>query len=638
MSHSNSSTPTWTTDSIIADYNTLTEGTNIQQLKKYLEPYSKEELVDLMMKLAQSDDNSCQSLLQKIKTDKKWCKLFVHGLPWTTTQETLYNVFSRFGQIQECVILKDRNGQSKGYGFINYNNATEAMNAINAGPQQIDGRMVGSDLAWKGRKNRGNGGAKDYSSQSHGSNGRGGGGNRGQSYPMAQQSHGAHRGGMGVSGNPLQARIVNTVTGGNGLGGPLAMRRLFVYSLLYTTDDATLHNQFSQYGELEEAVIIKDKTNDMKSKGYGFVIFKNVRDAQKALQQPHKMIDGRTVHCSLAIDGQNKGGHGGNDRGGGHQQHRGGHAGAAMAAAAAGHPGVGGSGLSALSGLIAQQQAQLAAHPTLNALNTILQAQQQQAALQSYADPYQNVLYQAALGGSAPNAASGAGAGTTQLLQQLLAQQQQLQLNALQHHPHPHGHGQVHHAGHHVIYPHGAGVYPHGAAGHPTVPTVPTAAYHHPLSPQQTGHIQPGHPTHVGTPLNVNGHLITPQVKPQMQQHYNDWYNGNRLKRTISEPTPLLATNRATIQTKGSKDDNKNVKDTTTVNDMPAIIDDDEDFNDIDDFITEIVNENKIESLPDLPPDGCGGKGNMKSNKKQLTPQKPKKKWTWTWIRSICYV
>lgn len=384
----------------------IDEGT----LRKFCQPYNMEELVRMICNTAYINKEFYDILVNEMKRSSKWCKLFVHGLPWTTTQETLYNVFSRFGQIQECVILKDRNGQSKGYGFINYTNATEAMNAINAGPQQIDGRMVGSDLAWKGRKNRGSGGNNNNNNtQQHNS------GNR--SYPIA--GHQQHRG--VAAGNPLQARIVNTAS--NGLGGPLAMRRLFVYSLLYTTTDETLHSVFSQFGELEEAVIIKDKTNDMKSKGYGFVIYKNVRDAQKALQQPHKMIDGRTVHCSLAIDGQNK--HGNNNMNtNDHHQHRGTHG------LTAGHHGGlagAGSGLSALSGLIAQQQAQLAAHPTLNALNTILQAQQQQAALQSYADPYQNVLYQAALQGSAPNAAnSGAGAGTTQLLQQLLAQQQQL--------------------------------------------------------------------------------------------------------------------------------------------------------------------------------------------------------------------
>merc|ERR1719361_2136951 len=97
----------------------------------------------------------------------------------------------------------------------------------------------------------------------------------------------------------------NGVVVGVGQGGPLAMRRLFVYSLLYTTTDDTLHHGFSQYGELEEAVIIKDKST-LKSKGYGFVVFKDVNGANNALKERQKHIDGRTVHCSLAIEGNQR--------------------------------------------------------------------------------------------------------------------------------------------------------------------------------------------------------------------------------------------------------------------------------------------------------------------------------------------
>eukprot|EP01083_Nonionella_stella_P318865 1167629_1 len=59
--------------------------------------------------------------------------------------------------------------------------------------------------------------------------------------------------------------------------------------------------------------------------------------------------------------------------------------------------------------------------------------------------------------------------------------------------------------------------------------------------------------------------------------HYADWYTGSKLKRTVSEPPPLTASYK------------------------PCIVDEEDD--DIDDswnFITEIVNNNKI---PDLPPE-----------------------------------
>lgn len=46
--------------------------------------------------------------------------------------------------------------------------------------------------------------------------------------------------------------------------------KLFVGGLPYHTSDETLYKHFSQYGDIEEAVVIRDKTTE-KSKGYGFV-------------------------------------------------------------------------------------------------------------------------------------------------------------------------------------------------------------------------------------------------------------------------------------------------------------------------------------------------------------------------------
>lgn len=46
--------------------------------------------------------------------------------------------------------------------------------------------------------------------------------------------------------------------------------KLFVGGLPYETDDQTLREYFEQFGEIREAVVIKDR-DTQKSKGYGFV-------------------------------------------------------------------------------------------------------------------------------------------------------------------------------------------------------------------------------------------------------------------------------------------------------------------------------------------------------------------------------
>ena len=94
----------------------------------------------------------------------------------------------------------------------------------------------------------------------------------------------------------------------NDLNAPLEKRRLFVSSLAYSTTDDTLMNVYSQYGALEDCVIIREKMTG-RSRGYGFVVFKTIKGAQNALQMPEKIIDGRRTRAWLASEGnqgQNK--------------------------------------------------------------------------------------------------------------------------------------------------------------------------------------------------------------------------------------------------------------------------------------------------------------------------------------------
>ena len=51
--------------------------------------------------------------------DTTFTKLFVGGLPYQTTDASLRQFFERFGEIEEAVVIKDREtGKSKGYGFV----------------------------------------------------------------------------------------------------------------------------------------------------------------------------------------------------------------------------------------------------------------------------------------------------------------------------------------------------------------------------------------------------------------------------------------------------------------------------------------------------------------------------------------
>ncbi|MFZ4714653.1 MAG: RNA recognition motif domain-containing protein [Bacteriovoracaceae bacterium] len=76
-------------------------------------------------------------------------KLFIGGLSWNTTNESLLDAFSKYGETTECKVVMDRvTGKSKGFGFV----AFESQSAADAGlegmaNQMLDGRTIKVDYA-----------------------------------------------------------------------------------------------------------------------------------------------------------------------------------------------------------------------------------------------------------------------------------------------------------------------------------------------------------------------------------------------------------------------------------------------------------------------------------------------------------
>lgn len=58
-------------------------------------------------------------------------KLLVRNLDRLTTEEELVNIFKEFGEIEYCTLVIDpKSGSSKGFGFIEMPNVSEAKEAI----------------------------------------------------------------------------------------------------------------------------------------------------------------------------------------------------------------------------------------------------------------------------------------------------------------------------------------------------------------------------------------------------------------------------------------------------------------------------------------------------------------------------
>ena len=67
-------------------------------------------------------------------------KLYVGNLPFSTTQDELQGIFERFGSVASAAVIMDREtGRSRGFGFIELDEASAADEAI----RELDGSDFG---------------------------------------------------------------------------------------------------------------------------------------------------------------------------------------------------------------------------------------------------------------------------------------------------------------------------------------------------------------------------------------------------------------------------------------------------------------------------------------------------------------
>ncbi|XP_042477122.1 RNA-binding protein 24-like [Macadamia integrifolia] len=101
--------------------------------------------------------------------------------------------------------------------------------------------------------------------------------------------------------------------------GDTTYTKVFVGGLAWETQTDEMRRYFEQFGDILEAVIISDK-NTGRSKGYGFVTFRDPESAKRACSDPNPVIDGRRANCNIASlgrprtsppRGRNQGGGGG---------------------------------------------------------------------------------------------------------------------------------------------------------------------------------------------------------------------------------------------------------------------------------------------------------------------------------------
>jgi len=106
-------------------------------------------------------------------------KLYVGNLPFSIDESRLQSLFAEFGSVTSAKIIMDRDsGRSKGFGFVEMSNSSEAQAAIQKmNGSEVDGRALTVNEA-RPQEPRNFGGGGGGGRGGYG----GGGGNRGGRY------------------------------------------------------------------------------------------------------------------------------------------------------------------------------------------------------------------------------------------------------------------------------------------------------------------------------------------------------------------------------------------------------------------------------------------------------------------------
>jgi len=177
----------------------------------------------------------------------------VRGLGWETTSDSLRAIFSAYGDLEEAVVITDKNtGRSKGYGFVTFRHADSAVLALKEPSKKIDGRMTVTQLAAAGAAGGPSGGA------------------------------------AGSGGAPV---------------ADVSLRKIFVGNVPADMSSERLLAHFASYGEIEEGPLGFDKQTG-KFRGFALFVYKTPEGAQASLVDSVKVIDGNQLVCKLAIEGK----------------------------------------------------------------------------------------------------------------------------------------------------------------------------------------------------------------------------------------------------------------------------------------------------------------------------------------------
>ncbi|MEJ1278276.1 putative gene 6793 [Cricetulus griseus] len=170
-------------------------------------------------------------------------KLFIGGLSFETTDDSLREHFEKWGTLTDCVVMRDpQTKRSRGFGFVTYSCVEEVDAAMCARPHKVDGRVVEPKRA------------------------------------VSRED----------SVKP---------------GAHLTVKKIFVGGIKEDTEEYNLRDYFEKYGKIETIEVMEDRQRG-KKRGFAFVTFDDHDTVDKIVVQKYHTINGHNCEVKKALSKQ----------------------------------------------------------------------------------------------------------------------------------------------------------------------------------------------------------------------------------------------------------------------------------------------------------------------------------------------